>query len=1701
MAYIDNYIVKISDNKDEVGTGFIYFPSPNCDVVYIITARHVLLGENDNVLLENIQIQFFDETRKVYKVLNDDSIILGNNNESEDFAIIICPKTIVPFSIEIAKCPQLIKLMGKEKKCFVTGLPKVVDNNTLRSLLKVEILPDKDFDNQIQLEIADPISSVYNSGTLLDGYSGSPLFLESESRYFIFGIFSGYETSTKRVLGVSLSAINTHLLAAQQPILELKVVETDPEVLRDLSKLKSNSHRVLHRIKTQIGKITLPRINPKNELKDLIIASPFVLVWGNPGVGKSALTKQCISELENDFEIIALQGEQLDKTSLREIFLESSMSLTSDFENLLDSGGMKGDKVLLIDSIEKLLETANADTIIDFFALLKRRTDLKIILTCRSYAVEQLNIKFLNQFPTYQAYMVSMLSEDELDSVCINYPNIKVLLSKDALKKILRIPFNLDKATLIGNEIIESSITSEIDFKKIAWEYIIENKEKESNPTIRKHRSRMFQTIALERAIKMVPYITLPETNDSSILHQLLRDNLIEESPTLNNRFSVTHDIYEDWALTRFIESKYQDIVIPGEPIEIFLLALGYAPAIRRAFRIWISENIQNIDDNYRHFLQSILKEKSIPQHWKDEIIIAVMQGEYSSSFLDNAKRILFDEDYFLFKRSLLLLNVGCQQPDLSYLPFLKDDEKSSVYTSSFLKPEGAGWGNMVNFIHKELDDLKGRYNQIVPFLLQWSKIINVNRPLPKESRKVGLIILEYLQGYRESIENDEHESAKDLTEILVLLFKLTKVVKAEVKHFVVNIQNFDRRDVHYKLRDLADKVSDILLSWSDSVEICKELSDVVINLAEKEWFYYPPSPEQLEEMLRDKPFKSIPMGIDKEEQFGVVSGFSRDYFPASAFQTPIGHLLRNVPLKTLRFITRLFNHSVDQFFQSDFLLKDTFFMQPDERIEIKYRLSNESVVTQYGTLALWLMYRGTYIATPYLLQSVLMALEAWLLQLAKIIVSDENNEYPHVREVLNDAIDLLLKESKSVSTSAVLISVASAYPDLIIQKIMPLLGVKQFYKWDTARGLYERDVLAPYGSRKNAELLQRERITSKELPHRNISMESLVLKLSLGKYETEMMGLLDSFYQENVQDESWKFALNRMDKRKLEIIGEVENGFLVQTKIDEDLKPIAEKTKAMVDEITPLSAASNWAMRKMKRESVDEDNYETWEKHFSHVSNASPQTRQVKIYNNPAALAAIGIRDYFELLNEIQVNWCIDRVLSIVGYEIKNIGKHFELDSDAAFGAFEIDAALIALVELAYKLTGENLRKAREYLFVSLILIDNKLERDKLIRKFKGDLWSHSPGFALSCVIGLIRYSKISHLRSRIIHAYGSQSYSRAAVVESKNLKMYWNRFLKILKFQFLRKDRKIDDLQAIITEYDDRVLEIITEVTEESIEFQVDELDTTSISTFHLMEALFLIPENTTNVSLHDYYSYILSYVGRNIDAKDLFGNDKIHYETLQKFEEHFSMYLLVQQSSIAIEKLNELLNLTLSQNRRYRRRTSDIVRRCLELMLTFTIQDEELIPNFWILWNYLSSKTLESTNGYITDILLLDYSYWGSDGKNWKGIKGKKFFFEPLIKHSGTLKATGKLLSGVGYNELMPDGISWLAGLLKYQVLEERDDIYYFEKLSTRIFYDPRMRTAIRNNAEFRNSFLCILNALVDQYSASAFLIREDFISLSK
>lgn len=74
-------------------------------------------------------------------------------------------------------------------------------------------------------------------------------------------------------------------------------------------------------------------------------------------------------------------------------------------------------------------------------------------------------------------------------------------------------------------------------------------------------------------------------------------------------------------------------------------------------------------------------------------------------------------------------------------------------------------------------------------------------------------------------------------------------------------------------------------------------------------------------------------------------------------------------------------------------------------------------------------------------------------------------------------------------------------------------------------------------------------------------------------------------------------------------------------------------------------------------------------------------------------------------------------------------------------------------------------------------------------------------------------------------------------------------------------------------------------------------------------------------------------------------------------------------------------------------------------------------------------------------------------------------------------------------------MPEGVLWLASLIKDNGTKDRNSLHYLENISVRTFYDPKYRSLIRNSANLRDNFVAILDKLIDRSSSStAYVIRE-------
>ncbi len=222
------------------------------------------------------------------------------------------------------------------------------------------------------------------------------------------------------------------------------------------------------------------------------------------------------------------------------------------------------------------------------------------------------------------------------------------------------------------------------------------------------------------------------------------------------------------------------------------------------------------------------------------------------------------------------------------------------------------------------------------------------------------------------------------------------------------------------------------------------------------------------------------PWGLDYRndiEQYFDLAPDHHDYYPASAFQTPTLSLLQVAPLEAVNFILWFTNRSIEYFVKTDFAKHEV------EEIEVVLNAS-EPPLKQYICNRIWNVYRGTQTA-PMLLESLHMALEHWLLGVAKNVSPD----------VLAKWCLYITRNSCSASITAVVVSVVLAQPSKLFDVAKALFCTKEFFFFDLVRMQLDMSAKSLYAiSHDPMGLFTKEQLSTCDDKHRQGLLEHLAL-------------------------------------------------------------------------------------------------------------------------------------------------------------------------------------------------------------------------------------------------------------------------------------------------------------------------------------------------------------------------------------------------------------------------------------------------------------------------------------------------------------------------------------------------------------------------------------------------------------------------------
>jgi len=1412
----------------------------------------------------------------------------------------------------------------------------------------------------------------------------------------------------------------------------------DKSILNILNEKQLHSENILYEIQVDIDfnnqKIEIDRKDTLENLQAELNRKQVVILSGVGGVGKTAIIKNLYEKIKDKAPFYVFKANEFDTNDINELFRGFT---AKDF---LDAHKDENYKIIVVDSAENLLNLKNTDPFKEFLAILIQR-GWKLIFTTRGNYLEDLNYQFFEIFKIVPLNIaIQNLNSEELDN--ISNESHFVLPNDEKLKELIKNPFYLSEyLTFYKN----SEETNYVDFKEKLWNKNI----KKSKP----EREICFLEIAFTRA-RDGQFFIIP-TSDSTILEELRKDGILGHETA---GYFITHDIYEEWALEKIIETEF---IKKGNNKEFFD-KVGNSLSMRRSFRNWISEKLLLENKDIKNFITEVTSDDTVELFWKDEILVSVLLSNYSERFFEIFSDLLLGDNFEFLKKLTFLLRLACKEVDESL--FKKLGVKNlDLFSLKYVltKPKGQGWVNLIKFVYKNLNRIQIKdILFVLPVMHDWNNKFREG----ETTRFASLIALDH---YRSLINSDSYYSRDDNNQLIQTIVYGSSEIKNELKEIIDEIIK-NRWNDH---RDPYSDLSRFILTELEGTEVARVVPESVLKLADFFWFVAPTQDDFYDHSA-----------LEIGQHFGMVYGHF-DYYPPSSYQTPIYCLLQSSLKKTIDFILEFTNKVTEYFAKTD--------IGKQEVEEIDVFIGTEKSVRQFISSRLWCTFRGTQVS-PHNLESMHMALEKYFLEHGKHTDS----------KTLDDWLLYLLQNSKSASISGIVVSIVLAYPEKTFNTAEIIFKTKEFFSYDTSRYVLDLGHQNTFSMIKNTfgvnpkdEIYDTERQRANDEPHRKATLEHQFLKYQFFRREgtseeevenrqKKLWKILDEYYEElsnyskGIEASNvWKLCLARMDRRKMQPTTEQTNeGFVIHLnpEIEPKLKEYSEKSLENISESTKYSSLNLWANFKME----NDEKYKQYLQYENDYQFALKEVRQIvdsfkenidkgfSVFNRsiPSTVCSVLLRDSFEKLSADEKIFCKEIVLGVASAPFRIDYKYQALDG--------MKPAISVLPVLLVKFPEEK-EKIKTILLVTLF---NDYPVDMANTNFN--------------VFSIMAIHKLwgSHFNEAQSLLFGYLSLKP--------------------KYEELRKKlRQENHKEGIYDLHENHVLEKFWEENEEDLKdilenkISIGDLGDIEKKDLYILKTAFqLIPLKTENEDHKKIVQCIISAFVKELFLKK--SEDKPEYSIRHSFLQKLA-YFVLNASSVDIPKyLEPIINSFNSSEA-----TGD-------LLQEFILAEDNLntYQNFWNIWNLFYEKIIslcsDKNKSYYIDKILKSYLFaetiWKETTSSWHTFKdGDKRFFEKIVRnigdYSSVLYSISKLLNDIG-SIYLEEGMSWIYLMidknknLKTDKLEEGSTYYLENALRKYVF---KNREKIKKTKKLKQEALVVVNYLVEKGSVVGYILRENIL----
>jgi hypothetical protein len=1008
----------------------------------------------------------------------------------------------------------------------------------------------------------------------------------------------------------------------------------DDRAVRDLI---GHGRTVRDSIRTTIAEgHVIDRSEHTNALREQLEVHSTVVVTGGAGAGKSALARTFLETVERERPVFAFQAVEFGTAHINDTLGRTQAAVNADaFISLLAAHDRV---VVFVDGVERLLESSVRDAFTHLLHLAGRTSSMRLVLTCRDYSVETVRSELLSPAGVAHGVLeVGPLSDDELDSVAGAVPRLGPPLMDPHLRTFLRTPYLLDMAARL-NWARETMPRDLRTFRDLCWRQLVRNDAHPSRGMPQKRESA-FLAVARRRAEQLRPFVTAASA-DPEALDELVQASLLERAPELRALYAPAHDVLEDWAIVRWLA----DVAAAADDAAAVLAqTTGGLPAVRRGFRRWLAEGLDLEPEATAAFVLSASKREDLPQHFRDDCIVAVLASHTAPAFIDALREQVVGGDLALLRQQVHLLRVACKTAP-AWLP-------AAGLPSTLLVPSGPGWVPTLELVASVLPEMiDGDALLALGLVEDWANQVSIEMSAQDGADAAGRIasgLLERFDGYG-------FDDARK--RVLQVILKIPS-------HAPAFQQLVDRADTSRQDDRIAREFAEMATSTLSCAFASRDFPDEVARLLRARIFMSLSGPRHR---------YGSPTGVD--ECFGLLGDRGiQSFFPASALQGPFWALLRHHPRSALDFIIEVLNHAGEWYGERRW---------PGNDLELAERATIEvpgvGPVTQWVNGRLFLLYRGMTVG-PDVLKSALMALERWLFDMAAFDEFD-----------LEAWLVYILRHSNNAMATGVVASLCTAFPVRAGKAGIAMLSSRELIELDRQRLSNESTSLLEFmmGLEPAQRIYEEERRQSNARPHRREDLEGMAISLQLTDRREAVWAIIDrhrSSLPTDSDDETvtWRLALHRMDLRGYapvepqQAVGrdEPKDGrvYYGPGRMEPDVERLVTAGREQMAEIGRHLRVKNAAQAAWEARGTD-GQAEEWRALLADaralVAEGDPP--QPYLDGGPGIVAALCIRDHLIDLQPNELEWCANRVAAELAIshgadESRVYGRMFGPDRAAA--------------------------------------------------------------------------------------------------------------------------------------------------------------------------------------------------------------------------------------------------------------------------------------------------------------------------------------------------------------------------------------------------------------------------------------------------